>query len=995
MPLDGPSTAPLSRPRPEGSLSRPRPTGVGRGVPAFAAAWAGAAMIAMLTGAPAVVMVLAASGVAFVWAAITGPLALRRVTVDDVDLPPVATAGDPVHVAVTAYTATPAWAVVSVGGDRVASGWVHEGVTTLEGTAPRRGRFDQATVAVSSAGRLGLVWWQRRGRRTIATFEVGAAPCEGAVATTRLPADDRTGSASGARSGHDDLESVRPWRDGDEATAVHWPSTLRVRELVVRQHRDDRRDLWSIDARTGRPDPDDEAGRVVAAATRLLANGATVWISEDGRDACEVRSTTDLQRWSARFDRTATPPAPPPWWRRPIELTACEPVDTLRPWARWWVAVAALAPILMLLSPLGYGTFDLFLAALAVIAAALFTTRPIPLSRPVRQLLGVAIAMILLLLLVDLGSIVDTASALRNLMPQLLVGLCVLQGFEIVDRRAARVSLACSLLLTAYSAGIRIDSRLGPWLLVAFTGIAVASQLVTAEDRRRPADADPVAAKGAARRRSPGIAGLAGAVAATVLLLAVVPVPAGPAQLTLPSWLQERRLTAGDGQLASSAGSPLLGGPLQGDGTRGGAGAGGYPGFSPTMDTAIRGPMSDEIVLRVRAPYADYWRGQTFTDFDGRVWKVDSEVGDRTPGPQHDIAPATGDLYGQAPGDFVQTFFPAVDLPNIVFAAPRVQQVLLDAPLWQRPDGGLRADVTLPAGSAYTVISRRSGVTDPLLRDEGDISRFVVPDRYVAVPDSTTQRTRDLAQQLQRDTTLDTIRAMEDWLAANVEYDLNAPVPDRGEDAVDDFLFQSQRGFCEQIATSLAIMLRTLGVPARIATGYVPSDRDAVAGVWISRASDAHAWVEVRFPDYGWVAFDPTASVPMSGEAGRHTVGGELLQAFVELGSRHALQLFLVVAAVGVVALVVRFVRRALHRRARGRWGRLQDRFVAAAVRRGAPPGADNVLLATAFDNPLAARVADELDASAFAAEWTDDDERYRELASVMDLLERSVSTGT
>ena len=82
-------------------------------------------------------------------------------------------------------------------------------------------------------------------------------------------------------------------------------------------------------------------------------------------------------------------------------------------------------------------------------------------------------------------------------------------------------------------------------------------------------------------------------------------------------------------------------------------------------------------------------------------------------------------------------------------------------------------------------------------------------------------------------------------------------------------------------------MLRSLGVPARIATGYVPSERDEIAGVWISRARDAHAWVEVWFPSYGWVSFDPTASVPLAGETPSHTIGGELVQALIAVVVDH------------------------------------------------------------------------------------------------------------
>jgi hypothetical protein len=62
-------------------------------------------------------------------------------------------------------------------------------------------------------------------------------------------------------------------------------------------------------------------------------------------------------------------------------------------------------------------------------------------------------------------------------------------------------------------------------------------------------------------------------------------------------------------------------------------------------------------------------------------------------------------------------------------------------------------------------------------------------------------------------------------------------------------------------------MARTLGIPARVATGYVPGERDRVTEEWVVRASDAHAWVEVWFPGLGWQGFDPTAEVPLSGES--------------------------------------------------------------------------------------------------------------------------------
>ncbi|HZI44274.1 MAG TPA: transglutaminase-like domain-containing protein, partial [Ilumatobacter sp.] len=257
--------------------------------------------------------------------------------------------------------------------------------------------------------------------------------------------------------------------------------------------------------------------------------------------------------------------------------------------------------------------------------------------------------------------------------------------------------------------------------------------------------------------------------------------------------------------------------------------------------------------------------------------------------------------------------------------------------------------------------------------------------RYLDVPESTSQETIALADQLAagHGSTYDVVRAYEEWLGRNVVYDLDAPLPDPGEDAVHDFLFDSRRGFCEQIASALAIMLRTQGVPTRVATGYAAGTRDRIAGVYEVRASDAHAWVEVWFPETGWQAFDPTASVPLAGETARSSVGGELASGLAGYVDDNARQLGLVVllgvTALAVIALALELRRR--HRR--GRWGLLQDRFGALAARHGAPVAATNVRRAeswTAADDAAVARlVAERLDRVAFDPTFDDDDTTYEE----------------
>ena len=64
------------------------------------------------------------------------------------------------------------------------------------------------------------------------------------------------------------------------------------------------------------------------------------------------------------------------------------------------------------------------------------------------------------------------------------------------------------------------------------------------------------------------------------------------------------------------------------------------------------------------------------------------------------------------------------------------------------------------------------------------------------------------------------------------------------------------------------MLARSVGIPARLATGFVPGEKDGLSGRFVVRERDAHVWTEVYFPGVGWQGFDPTASVPLAGEAG-------------------------------------------------------------------------------------------------------------------------------
>jgi transglutaminase-like putative cysteine protease len=136
---------------------------------------------------------------------------------------------------------------------------------------------------------------------------------------------------------------------------------------------------------------------------------------------------------------------------------------------------------------------------------------------------------------------------------------------------------------------------------------------------------------------------------------------------------------------------------------------------------------------------------------------------------------------------------------------------------------------------------------------------------YLQIPNSLPQRVRDLANQItaRANTPFDKAEAVQSFLRTTYTYDLKTPPPRQNQDAVDYFLFESSSGFCSYYASAMTVLLRASGVPARVVTGYVTGEFNPETGAYQVRARDAHAWVEVYFPGYGWIEFEPTPSQPI------------------------------------------------------------------------------------------------------------------------------------
>jgi protein-glutamine gamma-glutamyltransferase len=134
---------------------------------------------------------------------------------------------------------------------------------------------------------------------------------------------------------------------------------------------------------------------------------------------------------------------------------------------------------------------------------------------------------------------------------------------------------------------------------------------------------------------------------------------------------------------------------------------------------------------------------------------------------------------------------------------------------------------------------------------------------YLRLPDKIDPRIADLAQKVSALATnnYDRAFAMQLYLRNNFGYSLDPPAI-QPSDPVGSFLFNSKTGYCEYFAAAMALMARTQGIPSRVVNGFQTGSFNQLGGDFVVRARDAHSWVEIYFPNYGWIPFDPTPADP-------------------------------------------------------------------------------------------------------------------------------------
>jgi len=302
-------------------------------------------------------------------------------------------------------------------------------------------------------------------------------------------------------------------------------------------------------------------------------------------------------------------------------------------------------------------------------------------------------------------------------------------------------------------------------------------------------------------------------------------------------------------------------------------------GFSDRVQLGRIGQIqqSDAVVMHIQiegdknGQYELHWRGVALANFDGKNWSNLHQRYDLQQAPDGAFAvPLFGQGIFPAYGAKVPSASttPAHLIRYRVVLEPIGANVFFLAPWGRRLAGPYRA-LSIDAGGAIYDADNQHTVSE--YEAESDIARpsstqlqaagrafpqFVTA--YLQLP-ALDPRIPRLAAQIAGPASDDYHKAvaLEVYLKTHYGYTLQllrSPVAD----PLANFLFERKQGHCEYFASSMAVMLRTLGVPSRVVNGFRSQEFNDVTGNYVIRAKDAHAWVEAYFPGYGWVTFDPT-----------------------------------------------------------------------------------------------------------------------------------------
>ena len=280
-------------------------------------------------------------------------------------------------------------------------------------------------------------------------------------------------------------------------------------------------------------------------------------------------------------------------------------------------------------------------------------------------------------------------------------------------------------------------------------------------------------------------------------------------------------------------------------------------------------PLSDLVMFQVEVPDLSsrekppryYWRGRAYDFFTEGQWYTSGTIREEY---SPDVSnPFNVDAGDKTPARFVfhtgderfsLLYSPAQPIwlsrPGVTFASPTENGK--DIIAWH-------AYPSLRGGETYQVDAILSNPNRQQLQEAGTDYPEWVTQKYLQLPEEFSPRIQELAKQItaEAQTPFEKSVLITRYLRENITYSQTIPQTPRNKDPLEWVLFEYKQGYCVYYASAEVLMLRSVGVPARMAVGFTQGEREK--GIYVVRRLNSHAWPEVYFPGIGWVEFEPTA----------------------------------------------------------------------------------------------------------------------------------------
>jgi transglutaminase-like putative cysteine protease len=277
----------------------------------------------------------------------------------------------------------------------------------------------------------------------------------------------------------------------------------------------------------------------------------------------------------------------------------------------------------------------------------------------------------------------------------------------------------------------------------------------------------------------------------------------------------------------------------------------------------------DKVRFIISSPNSDYWRTRSYDDYESWGWSSTLETDEELRASEqidYELKTQNANVFSYTVESRVKT--------DIILSLGKVNSIDIPVQLQSffrertaspevRDLAAIISSQVIRPYERYEVTTSIIEPTEDQLKSAGDVYPQWVTDRYLQLPDNFPVSVKEMSEDITRDATTPYEKAIKiKSYLRNYHYDQQVQPPPENTDGVEQFLFVTERGACTDFASAMAVMLRSAGVPARIATGYFRGELDESTGNYVIRSRNYHAWVEVYFPQYGWVEFEATPSTP-------------------------------------------------------------------------------------------------------------------------------------